>query len=92
MKVWSGALISILLVGCAEPNDWRGWVYPDAADLTQDIMLGSFKSLDQCRAAALRVGQELKTNTGVAFDYECGRNCEMDEELGGLYVCEETVR
>jgi hypothetical protein len=81
-----------LATGCSKSADWTGWVYPDSADLTDDVKLGKFDTLEECRAAALSLGRRLKRQSGIAFDYECGRKCEPSAELVGINVCKETVK
>lgn len=91
-------LAALALAGCsdAEPQ-WKGWIYPDAADLTEDIPLGRFTSLEECRASAIKLLWRLPEPTflnGVRIigDYECGYHCEVDEDMGGLNVCEKTEK
>lgn len=78
-------LLVVALAGCGET--WEGFVYPDKIDLTQHLNIGTYKSLEECRASALA---ELREVSSVeAGDYECGLNCEAD---GGQKVCVETLR
>jgi hypothetical protein len=90
------AALSPLLTGC-DQAPWQGWVYPAASDLTDDIPIGHFESLEQCRASAKailvrtneRQGEDGSSMTG---DYECGFKCKPDGGLGGLNVCEKTEK
>lgn len=84
------ALIAVLmtLTACGERADWRGWVYPNQGDLTSDVPLGRFASLEECRATATEALFALKAYEG---DYECGFKCELRPELG-LNVCERTEK
>lgn len=76
----------VLLGGCEE--EWDGHVYPDKSDLTHSEYIGRFQSLEECRDAALsRINRLPRPGRG---DYECGLNCEPG--IGGILVCEETMR
>ena len=78
-----------LLVACGS-DSWEGFVYPNKNNLTHHRNLGKFKSLEECRAAARGVLAELKAlDRG---DYECGKNCDDGSRMGGIKVCEETLR
>jgi hypothetical protein len=84
-----GAISFSLLVACGS-DSWEGFVYPNKNDLTRHRNLGNFNSLDECRAAARGVLAELKAlDRG---DYECGKNCDDGSRMGGIKVCEETLR
>jgi hypothetical protein len=79
-----------------EARDWRGWVYPNGAVLSDDLILGAFPTLEQCRAAAKGVIARLpaadENGDEITADYECGFKCESDLSLGGLNVCEKTAK
>lgn len=79
----AGALLS----SCGRPDEWRGWVYPSAGDLTRSIELGTFTNFDACQAAAIGALRSLERDT--TGDYECGLNCRWDERMG-VNVCKET--
>ena len=68
---------------CTTRDEWLGTVYPNAGDLTRSYNVGTFETLEACRAVASRAA-------GPYGDYECGLNCKSDRP--GLYVCEETRR
>lgn len=89
-------LTALLLTACQKP-EWKGWVYPNRSDLADDIPLGAFETLEQCRASALAVlerTQERRDENGdeIVGDYECGFQCKPDGGLGGLNVCKKTER
>ena len=93
---FAAALLLLALSGCDNAR-WQGWVYPAASDLTDDIPIGRFTSLDQCRASAKAVltrTEERRDEDGepIKGDYECGFKCKPDGGLGGLNVCEKTER
>ena len=75
------------LIGCFEEK-WEGFVYPDANDLTISKNIGIFPSLEACRDAAMSSLSSISSiRTG---DYECGLNCEVRKNLGGIKICEKT--
>jgi hypothetical protein len=88
-KIIIATLPVLFLSGCFEEK-WEGFVYPDASDLTISRSVGIFSTLEECRDAALL------TLTGISSvrsgDYECGLNCEARSNLGGIKICEKTVR
>ena len=81
-------LFLIFLAGCSADR-WEGWVYPNRDDLTVDVQIGEFDSLESCRASA----RNLMAQSGwqEPGDYECGLNCEFNSDYG-LSVCEKTER
>jgi hypothetical protein len=81
---------SMMLCGCSER--WEGFVYPNKSNLETFIATGTFNSLDDCRANAIHILEQLKMSNG---DYECGKNCEgsfRDSLRGNPRVCEKTDR
>lgn len=78
----------LLLCGCSD--NWEGFVYPNKHDLTKHIGIGTYKSLEECRASALEALQ--KVSSVERGDYECGLNCKTDDNLGGIKICKETLR
>jgi hypothetical protein len=65
-------------------QEWQGFVYPDRSNLTRSIYVGRFKTLEDCRAAALAaLGQNRQG------DYECGLNCTP---RNGINICSRTER
>jgi hypothetical protein len=86
---WAAVTLSLLVAGC-DDTPWKGWAYPNRSDLTDDIALGAFKSLEECRASALEVVR--RTEGGGAGDYECGYRCKKEDGVGGMNICEKTER
>ena len=92
----AAALLLLGLSGCDQAK-WQGWVYPSASDLTDDIPIGRFATLEQCRASAKAILQRTEERLDedrepVKGDYECGLNCKPDGGIGGLNVCDKTER
>lgn len=82
----------LILGGCGER--WDAYVYPDKTRLSFSAHLGPFESLDACRSAARARLSEFSRQPvpGVVGDYECGKNCDDGKKLGGVAICDETVR
>lgn len=76
------------LYGCGK-DEWDGFVYPDRRDLTNDIYIGTFNSLENCRSSALGLINSDRERF-LNPDYECGKNC--DTSTGKPYICKETLR
>lgn len=83
------AVLSLAACG-GQSAEWKGWVYPDADDLTRSVALGRFRSLEECRAYSTNALRALSPNGGG--DYECGLKCRPRTELGGSETCKETSR
>lgn len=71
-------------------EEWEGFVYPNKNNLSEDIYLGAYKSLEECRASA--ISSLKKISSASAGDYECGLNCESESDMGDIKVCEKTER
>lgn len=82
-------LVSVAVIGCFK-EEWEGFVYPNKNNLTEHINIGTYKSLEACRASAIDALN--KTSSASAGDYECGLNCELRSGMSGIKVCEETER
>lgn len=81
-------VIALFVSGCSDR--WEGFVYPNKNNLSTFVNIGSFETLESCRAKSIaRLDALSKRLTG---DYECGKNCDSGAKLGGLKICEETVR
>ena len=83
----------LLLAACSLSEDlppWHGWVYPDRHDLTESRDIGHYSSLADCRTAAR--SYLVGIGVGNRGDYECGRDCELQDIAAELYVCDETRR
>jgi hypothetical protein len=81
--------------GCEREAQWQGWVYPNKFDLTDDIPIGAYPSLVDCRKSARNILERAalyKDGERVPGDYECGFDCELESGAGGLNVCKKTER
>lgn len=96
-----GAILLIaggtLLSSCdtaLDANQWQGWVYPNKSELTNDIPLGRFSSLAECRDSAKKLISFLpsqgENGSEISADYECGRKCRPVDD--GMSICDETSR
>jgi hypothetical protein len=83
------AVVVFVIVKCSghESHDWKAWIYPDRADLSRSVAMGSFKSFEQCQGAAVDALRVL--NLEADGDYECGSDCKFKPDLG-INVCKET--
>jgi hypothetical protein len=81
--------VAIALSGCFK-NEWEGFVYPNKNNLSDNINIGVYKSLEECRASAINA--LTKISSVSAGDYECGLNCEVRSSMNGIKVCEKTER
>jgi len=79
--------IFLLAAGCG-PDEWNGFVYPDASNLTIHEEIGTFDTFENCRnASANRLAALGAESLGT---FECGLNCRVDPDFGGMNICEET--
>lgn len=80
---------SLILSGCLK-DEWEGFVYPNKNNLSEHINIGSYDSLEECRASAINVLNKISSSS--LGDYECGLNCKSKSGMDGIKVCEETSR
>lgn len=97
VKLATALLAAAVCLGACDnrPATWKGFVYPDGADLGSHVELGSFDTFEQCQASARDVikgfGRSEEGEQGQsAADYECGFKCAAHASIGGLNVCKET--
>ena len=94
MRTLLFVFLAFTLTGC-DQSPWKGWVYPNGAVLTDDIPIGAFSNLEECRQSAREILDRLDTyedGEKVQGDYECGFKCKAESGSGGLNVCEKTER
>lgn len=82
-------VVALVVSGCFK-EEWEGFVYPNKNNLSEHINIGSYKSLEECRASALNALNKISSVS--EGDYECGLNCESRSGMGGIKVCEKTER
>lgn len=74
----------VVLTSCGFKEDWMGFYYPNANDLSEVEIQSGFSSIDECRNWVDSVAIY-----GSNYDYECGKNCKY-ESFGDYYVCKVT--
>lgn len=81
-----------LYTGTCYSDEWKGWVYPDKKDLSNDYPVGTFNTLEECREASRSL--LMKASTLTEGTYECGLNCKpMFPNLSdSAEVCKETKK
>jgi hypothetical protein len=84
-----GWLVVIAAVAGCSPDRFEANVYPDGQNLMKDVRAGTFATLEECRAASLRLLAE--HGALESGDYECGKNCRDEPDFPGIRVCEETL-
>jgi hypothetical protein len=80
--------IACLLAGCDIFHRWDAVVYVNKFDPAKSIDLGTFGSLEECRAAAKVKMAELKI--GELGGYVCGENCMVKWGFGNMRMCART--
>lgn len=91
----SAAYISLTLgfamfvSGCFR-EEWEGFVYPNRNNLGEHVYIGTYKTLEECRASAIDALTRISSVS--AGDYECGLNCKTKNGMGSIKVCEKTER
>lgn len=81
------ALVSLLvLAGCGEREEWTGWAYPNANDMTLSVGLSGFDTFEQCQQATIDRLRAFPNPDAAA--YACGRGCKWHPELQ-LNMCAE---
>jgi hypothetical protein len=82
-------VVALAVSGCFK-EEWEGFVYPNRNNLSEHINIGTYKSLEECRASAVSTMNRISSMT--AGDYECGLNCESRSGMSDIKVCEQTER
>lgn len=83
-------VLAVLFLSACANDKWEGFVYPDGSDLTVHQNIGIFDSLEACRSAARSTLANVSSvDRG---DYECGLNCKSKSGMGGIKICDETLR
>ena len=79
-----------LTTGCDIFNRWDAVVYVNKFDMASAIEVGTYDSLETCRAAAVAKLKEL--SAGELGGYICGENCLVKTGFGPTRMCERTAR
>lgn len=92
-----GIFIAIVFVlmgaGCAEQEErkmWTAFYYPEGCLACEDdwIIQPMFLSYEECYDWAFDLAKE--RNFSGEDEFECGTNCRVDYNLGGIHRCDET--
>lgn len=87
----AGAVLAlIILAGCDIFHRWDAIVYVNKFDLAGAIDIGTFDTLEECRAAAQAKLVELKA--GELGGYVCGENCLVKSGFDNTRMCARTAR
>lgn len=83
------ALLVSLCAGCNIFERWDAIVYPVAGNREESLDVGTYNSLEECRAAALAKLGELHIHAEIG-DYICGKNCMVKDGFSNARMCGET--
>ena len=78
-----------MTAGCNIFERWDAIVYPIKGNRAESIDIGTYKSLEKCRAAAIAKLEELHIHKEIG-GYVCGRNCMVKVGFGNARMCAET--
>ena len=90
--------IAAVLTACGKSYPWEGFIYPKTGTMPDDLRIGRFATLEECRAASLAVLSKTTSEQGTTPDYECGLNCRIDDSFQAepgqlpMRMCEETSK
>lgn len=82
-------LLALLATGCNIFDRWDALVYPNRFDKATSIDIGTFDTLEQCRAASLAKLAEVKAHEEIG-SYICGQNCLVKTGFGNTRMCART--
>ena len=88
-------LVCLAVIGCSQKNNWTAFVYPDRenipyADNAHRFIEGTYRTFEECEAAAIGKTRANYDETSVIGDFECGYKCEYKEGFGGVFMYKET--
>lgn len=83
------ALLGSLIAGCNIFERWDAVVYPIGSNRAESIDIGTYNSLEKCRAAALAKLEDLHIHKEIG-GYICGKNCMVKVGFGNARMCAET--
>ena len=89
-----GVFLALFFGSACEKHHWEGIVYPKTGTMPFDVVIGHFASLEECRAAARAVLGKVQPEPGSTPDYECGRDCTINNDLPQFpwHVCHAHLR
>ena len=82
-------LLASLLAGCNIFERWDAIVYPIKSNRAESLDIGTFGSLEECRAAAIAKLEEMHIHKEIG-GYICGKNCMVKVGFGNARMCAET--
>ena len=85
-----GACCAGMISGCNIFDRWDAIVYTNKFDRGNSLDIGTYESLEACRAAAKAKMAELKI--AELGGYICGENCLVKWGFGNMRMCERTSR
>jgi hypothetical protein len=83
-------LLAALLCGCRLLESWDGLVYRNKFDLKSALDIGTFDTLEECRAAAQAKLREIRG--GPVSTYVCGLDCRVLVGFDQTRMCARTAR
>lgn len=89
--LFAALALSCVLAGCDIFSRWDAIVYTNRFDKSSAIDIGTFGSLEDCRAAALAKLDELKVHTDIG-GYVCGENCLVKSGFDNTRMCARTAK
>lgn len=81
--------LAAALAGCSGES-WTAFVYPDPRNVLQQVELGQYPSLDECRAASRAA--LARADPEADGTYVCGLGCRERAGVSGPFMCERTER
>ena len=98
-RLWIALATVAVTAACGfDSNEWRGWIYPSAADNQHYFDLGAFATSDAC----LQAGNSILRHYSIItfrqrenpYDkgrVDCGRACKSDKGVG-INACKDILR
>ena len=83
------ALLVSLIAGCNIFERWDAIVYPIKSNRAESLDIGTYGSLEACRAAAIATLEEMHIHKEIG-GYICGKNCMVKTGFGNARMCAET--
>ncbi|MBU0961581.1 MAG: hypothetical protein KKD01_10995 [Proteobacteria bacterium] len=80
----------LFTTGCSNSDQWEGYVYPDKKNPLFCRSSGKFKSLEECKEMSMAMLK--RTDSLEKGYYNCGKNCNNQQDSFYQLKCEEKVR